>query len=41
MKMGLVARSCARAGRKDVVIKGIEMTGVLIAGGGAIVGGLY
>ena len=31
MKRGLVARSCARSGRKDVVgeVKGIEMMGVL------------
>ena len=37
MKRGLVARSCARSGRKDVVgeVKGIEMMGVLIAGRGA------
>ena len=37
MKRGLVARSCARSGRKDVVgeVKGIEMVGVLIAGRGA------
>ena len=37
MKRGLVARSCARAGRKDVVgeVKGIEMMGVLVAGRGA------
>ena len=36
MKRGLVARSCARSGRKDVVgeVKGIEMMGVLIAGRG-------
>ena len=34
MKRGLVARSCARSGRKDVVgeVKGIEMMGVLVAG---------
>ena len=37
LKRGLVARSCARSGRKDVVgeVKGIEMMGVLIAGRGA------
>ena len=37
MKRGLVARSCARSGRKDVVgeVKGIEMMGVLVAGRGA------
>ena len=37
MKRGLVARSCARVGRKDVVgeVKGIEMMGVLGAGRGA------
>ena len=37
MKRGLVARSCARSGRKDVVgeVKGIEMMGVLGAGRGA------
>ena len=37
MKMGLVARSCARVGRKDVVgeVKGIEMMVVLGAGRGA------
>ena len=36
-KRGLVARSCARSGRKDVVgeVKGIEMMGVLVAGRGA------
>ena len=36
-KSGLVARSCARAGRKDVVgeVKGVEMMGVLVAGRGA------
>ena len=34
--MGLVARSCARSGRKDVVgeVKGMEMIGVLVAGRG-------
>ena len=33
MKRGLVARSCARSGRKDVVgeVKGIEMMGVRVA----------
>ena len=37
LKRGLVARSCARSGRKDVVgeVKGIEMMGVLISGRGA------
>ena len=37
VERGLVARSCARSGRKDVVgeVKGIEMMGVLIAGRGA------
>ena len=38
LKRGLVARSCARSGRKDVVgeVKGIEMMmGVLVAGRGA------
>ena len=37
MKRGLVARPCARSGRKDVVgeVKGIEMMGVLVAGRGA------
>ena len=37
LKRGLVARSCARSGRKDVVgeVKGIEMMGVLGAGRGA------
>ena len=37
MKRGLVARSCARSGRKDVVgeVKGIEMMGVLVTGRGA------
>ena len=36
-KRGLVARSCARSGRKDVVgeVKGIEMMGVRGAGRGA------
>ena len=36
-KRGLVARSCARSGRKDVVgeVKGTEMMGVLVAGRGA------
>ena len=36
-KRGLVARSCARSGRKDVVgeFKGIQMMGVLVAGRGA------
>ena len=36
-KRGLVARSCARSGRKDVVgeVKGIEMMDVLVAGRGA------
>ena len=35
--MGLVARSRARLGRKDVVgeVKGMEMMGVLVAGRGA------
>ena len=35
MKRGLVARSCARTGRKDVVreVKGEEMMCVLVAGG--------
>ena len=35
-KRGLVARSCARSGRKDVVgeVKGMEMIGVLVAGRG-------
>ena len=37
MKRGLVARSCARTGRKDVVreVKGEEMMCVLVAGRGA------
>ena len=37
LKRGLVARSCARSGRKDVVgeVKGREMIGVLVAGRGA------
>ena len=37
MNRGLVARSCVRSGRKDVVgeVKGIEMMGVLVAGRGA------
>ena len=37
VERGLVARSCARSGRKDVVgeVKGIEMMGVLVAGRGA------
>ena len=41
LKRGLVARSCARSGRKDVVgeVKGIEMVGVLIAGRGALISG--
>ena len=36
-KRGLIARSCARVGRKDVVgeVKGIEVMGVLFAGRGA------
>ena len=36
-KRGLVARSCARSGRKDVVgeANGIKMMGVLVAGRGA------
>ena len=36
MKRGLIARSCARVGRKDVVgeVKGIEMMGVLGTGRG-------
>ena len=37
MKRGLVERSCARTGRKDVVreVKGEEMMCVLVAGRGA------
>ena len=37
MTRGLVARSCAGSGRKDVVgeVKGTEMMGVLVTGGGA------
>ena len=37
LERGLVARSCARSGRKDVVreVKGEEMMGVLVAGSGA------
>ena len=33
-KRGLVARSCARSGRKDVVgeVKGVDLMGVLVAG---------
>ena len=37
-KRGLVARSCARAGRKDVMVgevKGVDVMGVLVAGRGA------
>ena len=35
-KRGLVARSCARSGRKDVVgeVKGVGTVGVLVAGRG-------
>ena len=35
-KRGLVARSCARVGRKDVVgkVKGVDLRGVLVAGRG-------
>ena len=34
MKRGLVARSCARVGRKDVVgeVKGVDVMGVRVAG---------
>ena len=33
MKRGLIARSCARVGRKDVVgeVKGVEVMGVRVA----------
>ena len=36
-KRGLVARSCARVGRKDVVgeVKGVEVMGVRVASRGA------
>ena len=37
VKRGLVARSCARSGRKELVgeVKGIEIMGMLVAGRGA------